>query len=226
MIEELLPAPVAARELFGEPPEGAGALLPQEEAVLVRSVAKRRREFAGTRSCARRALAVLGVPPTPILPGERGAPRWPTGIVGSMTHRQGYCAAAVAYGTDLLAIGIDAEPDEPLPRQVRDTVVLSAERGWAVPGAAGPDSGVAVCRDRLLFSAKESVYKAWFPLTGRPLGFRDALVEPVAAGASGEFRVRLLVPAPMVGGRPLPSFTGYWLVRDGLILTAVTVPPV
>jgi 4'-phosphopantetheinyl transferase EntD len=76
--------------------------------------------------------------------------------------------------------------------------------------------------DRLLFSAKESVYKAWFPLTRRWLGFDEAAVTINAA--NGTFSVRLLVQGPMLDGRRLTGFTGRWLARDGLILTAIAVP--
>ena len=74
--------------------------------------------------------------------------------------------------------------------------------------------------DRLLFSAKESVYKAWFPLARRWLGFADAdvTIDP----ADGTFEVRLLVPPPESAGLPA-RLHGRWIARDGLLLTAVTV---
>jgi 4'-phosphopantetheinyl transferase EntD len=75
--------------------------------------------------------------------------------------------------------------------------------------------------DTLLFSAKESVYKAWYPLTGKWLGFPDARVTIDAA--NGAFEARLRVPGPTVGGRVLTGFTGRWLARDGLLLTAVAL---
>jgi 4'-phosphopantetheinyl transferase EntD len=74
----------------------------------------------------------------------------------------------------------------------------------------------------MLFSAKESVYKAWFPLTQRWLGFEDAsiTIDP----AEGTFTARLLVAGPVLGDGPLTGFTGRWLVGDGLIITAIAVP--
>jgi 4'-phosphopantetheinyl transferase EntD len=126
MIEEILPATVASTEMFEDPPDVR--LFPEEEAVLARAVGKRRREFATARACARDALARLGLPPAPILPGERGAPRWPQGITGSITHCAGYRAAAVAWASSILTIGVDAEPDNVLPGGVLDAVSLPAER--------------------------------------------------------------------------------------------------
>lgn len=182
------------------------------------AVDKRRREFATARECARTALAELGVPPVPILRGERGSPVWPRGIVGSITHCAGYRAAAVAYAAQITTIGIDAEPNSPLPDDVIDTISLPAERSQLqLLATERPD----VCWDRLIFSAKESIYKAWFPLTRRWLGFEDAVVAINEAEAT--FDVRLLAPTPLASGFPLVNFTGRWLVSGGVIMTAVTV---
>ncbi|MGW2763450.1 4'-phosphopantetheinyl transferase family protein [Streptomyces sp. NPDC001275] len=224
MIEELLPDSVVAVEAYGDDGTDLTPLHPEEQAVVARAVDKRRREFAGVRACARVAMEKLGVPPRPVLPGERGAPRWPEGLAGSMTHCEGYRAAALVRATDLASLGIDAEPHAPLPEGVLSTIALPAEeRRLARLAALHP----GVHWDRLLFSAKESVYKAWFPLTGKWLEFDEADVEvSTAAGPAprGEFRARLLVPGPLVDGRRLGHFEGRWTVSQGLVVTAVTVP--
>jgi 4'-phosphopantetheinyl transferase EntD len=217
MIEDLLPAAVSAAEMFTDPPDVR--LFPEEEALLARAVEKRRREFATARACARIALARFGVPPGPILPGERGAPGWPPGIVGSITHCAGYRAAAVAAASDVATIGVDAEPDGVLPEGVLKAVSLPDERARLDDlASAAPGTNW----DRLLFCAKEATYKAWFPLARRWLGFEDAdiTIDPCA----GTFQVRLLVAAPTVGDQPLAGFTGRWLARDGLIVAAITMP--
>lgn len=217
MIDELLPQMVACAEAFEDPPDAV--LFPEEAALLVRAVDKRRREFTTGRHCARSALAALGVAPVPILPGERGAPQWPAGTVGSITHCAGYRAAAVAHAREVLTIGLDAEPNQLLPDEVLTMVSLPGERA-RLRDLAAAEPGT--CWDRLLFSAKESVYKAWFPLARRWLGFEDA--EITINAADGTFEARLLVAAPATGGFPLAGLSGRWLVRDGLILTAITVP--
>ena len=217
VIGEILPAGVSSAEAFADPRDAV--LFPEEAAILVRAVDKRRREFTTARHCARSALAGLGVPPVPILTGEQGAPQWPPGIVGSITHCAGYRAAAVARACDMLTIGLDAEPNDELPDGVLETVSSRGERarlGDLAPVTPG------ICCARLLFSAKESVYKAWFPLTGRWLGFEEADITIDAA--RGAFNARLLVPGPVVGSSPLTGFVGRWLVRNGLVLTAIAVP--
>jgi 4'-phosphopantetheinyl transferase EntD len=216
VIEEVLLAGVCAAEAFEDVPDVV--LFAEEEAAIARAVATRRREFATARQCARDALARLGLPPAPIVPGLRGAPGWPQGVVGSITHCQGYRAAAVALARDVITLGVDAEPDQPLPDGVLEVIALPQEAQWlprlaaAVPGPSW---------DRLLFSAKESVYKAWFPLARKWLDFKEA---EITIDPAGTFTARLLVPGPQAGGRQLEAFTGRWLARNGLLLTAIVVP--
>ncbi|GGW09992.1 4'-phosphopantetheinyl transferase [Streptomyces capoamus] len=224
MIEELLPESVVAVEARADDPLWDAPLHPVEEALVARAVAKRRREFAAVRGCARRAMEKLGVPPQPVLSGERGAPRWPDGLAGSMTHCDGYCAAALVRTADLVSLGIDAEPHGPLPEGVGASILLPAEASRLDALAA---RWPTVHWDRLLFSAKESVYKAWFPLTRQWLDFSEAdiTVRPDADGAPyGTLRAELLVPGPLVGGRRLQVFEGRWTVREGVVATSVVIP--
>jgi 4'-phosphopantetheinyl transferase EntD len=215
VLDEILPVEVAVAEAFGDPPEAV--LYPEEEPAVARAVDKRRREYTTGRYCARRALGRLGLPLVAIPTGPDRAPTWPPGVVGSITHCAGYRAAAVAHARHLAALGIDAEPHEPLPEGVLGLVALPTEQ-TRLAELARESPGVHW--DRLLFSAKESVYKAWYPLARRWLGFEEAelALEPAA------FTARLLVPGPEVGGRPLSTLAGRWLVRDGLVVTAIAVP--
>jgi enterobactin synthetase component D / holo-[acyl-carrier protein] synthase len=217
VIEELLPADVVCAEALEDPPDAT--LFPEEEPEVARAVEKRRREFVTGRWCARRALAKLGHPPVALPRGPKGEPRWPDGVVGAITHCEGYRAAAVAHRSLVRAVGVDAEPHAPLPDGVLDAISLPEERAWVARLAAErPD----VQWDRLLFSAKESVYKAWFPLARRWLGFEEASLHVDATGRA--FHARLLVPGPVVDGREITGFTGGWLVAGGLVLTAIAVP--
>jgi 4'-phosphopantetheinyl transferase EntD len=210
VIEELLPPPIAAVERYDDP---SVELHPEEEAVLGNAVDKRRREFSTARWCAREALRELGLPPVPILPGPKREPLWPSGVVGAITHCSGYRAAALAHASDFAAIGIDAEPHAPAPDGVLGAIALQSEQD-RMPGLRAADP--SICWDRLLFSAKESTYKAWFPVAQRWLGFEDA---DITLDPSGTFKVRILLPDPPVSG-----YTGQWLVRDGILLTTIAVP--
>src|SRR5215813_14270807 len=148
LIGALLPSAVAAAESTGSPASNPTELFPAEEAALRTAGPGRRAEFAAGRSCARAALAMLGVAAGPILVGPAGQPLWPAGVTGSITHCVGYRACAVARTTDVAAIGIDAEPDAALPAGLIEKVATGPERAWirrhagavpvADPTVAGP----------------------------------------------------------------------------------------
>jgi 4'-phosphopantetheinyl transferase EntD len=219
VIDELIPPPAVTAYLSDDPEAAFTELYPQEADAIARAVPKRRREYATVRLCARRALTRLGAPAGPPLAGRRGAPQWPAGVVGSMTHCDGYRAAAVAHSSAFAGLGIDAEPNGPLPEGVLEAVSLPGERvRLAELSAARPE----VSWDRLLFSAKEAVFKTWYPLTLRELGFDEAEIrfDPV----TGAFLAQLLVPGPRVGGRRLDVFHGRWLCRKDLVVTAIALP--
>jgi 4'-phosphopantetheinyl transferase EntD len=223
LLGHLVPASVAAVEAFADTD---GAPHPDEEPLVARAVDKRRREFVTTRACARTALRRWVAEPGPILAEAGGAPIWPGGFVGSLTHCAGYRAAAVGRAVDVAAIGIDAEPHEPLPPEVVGAVMSPAEQA-ALDRHRADRPGQHW--DRMLFSAKESTYKAWFPLTGRWLTFREAEVTftgaVIADGpfAGGSFTSRLLVPGPVVGGVRVSTFEGRWRVGRGFLVTAIVV---
>ncbi len=189
------------------------SLLPEEREAVGRAGEARQKEYATARHCARRALAELGMEPVAIERLANGAPAWPEGVFGSLTHCAGYRAAAVARtGSALRSIGIDAEPAARLrpgePRRIG--LPAQVERVEALI-----QDDPLIPWDRLLFSAKESLFKAWSPLTGLGLGLRQAQIEFSAEGFTMTFVEAIPEVATQVEWR------GRWLVADGLILTAV-----
>src|ERR687896_1732938 len=156
LIATLVPRSASA-ETFSDVPEST--MFSDEAAAVASAGAERRREFGTVRWCARTALRQLGVPAVPILPNGDRAPRWPVGVVGSMTHCVGYRAAAVARSAELRALGIDAEPHAALPDEALDLVLRAEERARLLALA---DSDPHLHWDRIAFCAKEAVYKAWF----------------------------------------------------------------
>jgi 4'-phosphopantetheinyl transferase EntD len=263
VIEHLLPAAVRSRAAYGDELDNA-PLYPEEAPAVARAVAKRRAEYAAGRACARAAIAALGGEPGPIpRDAERGAPVWPAGVVGSITHTDGYRAAAVARTGDILTLGIDAEPHGPLPEGVLDVILATPAERAALADLTARHP--AIHWDRLLFSAKETVYKAWYPYHRRMLGFNEAELlfgrdpdpepgpqptdesnprsaaepkpgpaarsngstAPAASAATfrGTYTARLLIPGPLLAEGIGPEvFSGRWIVRDGLAVTAIVVP--
>jgi len=192
-----------------------GSLHPAEAAQAARMGAMRRAEFALGRACARRALSQLGFEGKPLLRGEGRDPQWPPGVIGSLTHTDGFCAAAVARRGELLALGLDAESAPISPRAAR-RVLDDEERARIESLGAAKGCDFAT----LAFSAKESVFKALFPLSGRRLGFRDAAIE-IDPGAE-LFRVAL-----RAGGEgALPSgarIEGRYALTRNCVITSIVV---
>jgi 4'-phosphopantetheinyl transferase EntD len=220
LVSSVLPATsdgLAYSELYSDPP-GLHPL-PEEEALIAKSVAKRRNEFITVRHCARIALGELGVPPVPILKGDKGEPCWPDGVIGSLTHCTGYRGAVVGRSEAVRSVGIDAEPHDTLPHGVLDAVSLPEERS-EIP----EKMPTGLHWDRILFCAKEATYKAWFPLTKRWLGFEDAHItfEPESQTA-GTFVSRILIDPAALSGPPLAALQGRWSVDRGLVLTAIVL---
>jgi 4'-phosphopantetheinyl transferase EntD len=217
LLSDVLPDTVAAAEMYDDPPDLAP--LPEEEPLIAKSVAKRRNEFITVRYCARQALGEIGVPPVPILKGEKGEPCWPDGVVGSLTHCDGYRGAAVGRRESMRSVGIDAEPHGVLPHGVLDAISLPVERTEISALPAG------LHWDRILFCAKEATYKAWYPVTRRWLGFEDAHIvfDVDEGGAAGGFESSILIDPAALSGPPLTTMRGRWSVRDGLALTAIVL---
>lgn len=212
----LLPPRTVAAEAFGSGDEDWwNALLPAEARLVAGAGDKRRHDFAGVRVCARRALGALGFAPVPVLPGPRGEPRWPAGVVGSMTHCAGYRAAAVARPeAGLAGLGIDAEPHAPLSPDVLEMVASPAERAHLATLAGGRPW---VHWGRVLFCAKEAVFKAWYPLAHTELDFLEAEVAFQVDGDGCFGGVTAAVRRP----GPFAAVTGRWRVADGVIAIAV-----
>lgn len=211
----MLPSCVAWAERFDD--EDLVSPYAQEEAVIEGAGAERSRSFRTVRHCARLAMVDLGLPPAPVVPGLRGEPRWPAGVVGSMTHCAGYRCAALAPVTALCGLGIDAEPNRPVSPRFLGSVSLPQERAALARLAAGQPH---IPWGRLLFSAKEAVYKVWFPLMRRRLGFGEA---DVRFCPEGRFTARLLSAGLVVGERRITTLHGRWLVRDDLVVTAISL---
>ncbi len=208
MLTGLLPPGVVCVEATGAP--AAVPLVGDEVAAVARAVPARRAEYAAVRGCARDALEVLGYGRPPVPSAVDRSPVWPVGVVGALTHCDGYRAAAVARASRWAGVGIDAEPLDPLPPDVGPLVMSEDER------AALATLDPALCPDRVLFSAKESVYKVWSPLVRTWLGFEDVRVRLHADGA-----FTADVDRPGLG---VDVLHGRWATGAGLLVTALALP--
>ncbi len=144
------------------------ALLPEEARSITSRVLHLRRASGAARELGRELLARLGYAPCAIPKDKTGAPLWPAGIVGSFAHDGDLAVAAIAPRRAVDAVGIDIEPAEPLPRELRELVVTPRERRRL---NEDPFQG------RLLFAAKEAVYKAIAARDGLQLDYQDIDVD-------------------------------------------------
>jgi 4'-phosphopantetheinyl transferase EntD len=213
---DLLKVGLMAEEL----PRGASAepLLGEEEAALGAVSDRRRREFIAGRTCARRALIRLGVGVLPVVSGPHREPLWPKGVVGSISHCRWISAAVVGYaGKPALSIGIDVEEHRPLPIGAAHLVLNDHEQRWI--HRHGED---AVHWDTLLFSAKESMLKAWSPLVGSWPTFQQISValDPIASTFSVD-----IVGAQFRQKAEHLRCCGRFVVGTEMVRTVVTVHP-
>ncbi len=212
MFRTLLPESVIVIETRGA--IEVADLHPDEAACVQAAVLKRRREFSAGRACARRALAELGIADFPLLPDADRAPIWPPGIVGSISHCAGHVGAAVARRDTITGLGMDVEVANPLDETLVPRICTPEERARLerLPRRAHVDWHM------LVFSAKESVYKAYYPLTRSWLGFHD--VELVVDPDAEAFAATLIRPdAPAAA--EVRTFRGRYACNGEHIFTAV-----
>ena len=176
---------------------------------------KRQGDFRAGRHCAHVALSHLSYGHIPLLVGAGGAPEWPTGVVGSISHTEGYCGAVVGAASALQGIGFDVERITRAAYEIWDVCYTPAERAWLsrLPGVLWPTLGL------LVFSAKESLYKCQYPITRTWLDFTDV---QITVPENGVFHAELLRDA---GGafRKGQVFNGRYVLAQGLVGTGVVV---
>ncbi|HEY9432888.1 MAG TPA: 4'-phosphopantetheinyl transferase superfamily protein [Blastocatellia bacterium] len=213
MLQELLPASVAVAE--GEIASAVGELYPDEALAIRFAVEKRRREFQAGRAFARTALSALGWPPHSLPVKRDRTPAWPSGIVGSITHSDRYCAAAVARAAHVASIGIDIEETARFDTGMIRLICTEAEQSAleAVPAAEQQVLGTIV------FSAKESFFKCQYSVTKTFLDFRavEVRLDPPA----GEF---VVVPRTAEAMR-FPRMIGRYRAEPGTVCTAILLWP-
>ena len=153
-------------------------LLTEEAAQLhPRAVPARRESFRLGRSAAHAALASIGRDLGPILVGADRQPIWPEGVVGSISHTCGTAVALVAPAGSTDGVGVDIEEVRHAP-ELEGQVPRPEEFAW-LDELAPPDRERALFA---LFSAKESIFKAFFPATFSFFGFDAASLTPTASG--------------------------------------------
>lgn len=212
-----------ARPLFGadivvmasDPMGDQYQALPQELASFPNAADKRNRAFAAGRAAAHQAMQSLNVAVQPILFGPDRAPIWPKTVVGSISHCETSCLAAVARSNAYLSIGIDVEENTPLDADLIPTICTPAERAWLSMHSATQAGLLA----KLIFSAKECAYKCQYPFSKTVFDFDVFELTPDMD--TGQFDATFAQDiGPFTAGTML---SGRFAISDTLIVTAMSV---
>ena len=221
-VEKLLPGSVLVA--IATPDMWEHPVKPAEESAILSSVDKRKREYRAGRHCASKVLSQLGVENFPLLNDQQRAPIWPTSIVGSLTHCDNFCCVVATNKPDIISLGIDAEPLAALPNETTALICHNSE--LLSLQTTGLTEGYW---RKVIFSAKEAFYKAYFPLCRQYLDFLEAKVKIQPGKTSsqkfithGEFVIQLLTP-PHPALYNQQSFSGRYLITHSHILTAITL---
>lgn len=199
-----------------EPRAIRGGLLPAEEPVVAKAVAKRRLEYTAGRALARQALAAAGFEGAGgfvIAQDERRAPLWPQGFTGSIAHTRDRAVAAASSLDHFRALGLDVERDAPLSEGVARHVLTAEDEAMLERLPAG-ERGLA---GKLVFSAKECAYKCQYTRTRTYLGFDAMWVELDLSARAFVARFRREVGEFAEGA----ALRGRYAHGDGLVMTAV-----
>jgi len=219
MFASPFPSKVAFR-CFSEEQYPTIELHPEEEQYLgVKTVQVRKKHFRLGRAAAHQAILDLtGKPAGPILIGKRREPIWPTDLVGTISHSGVFACAAVAYKSFAMGIGYDIEfKKKTINPEISRLVCHGDEAAWVNSGSTVDEVDANL---RTIFCAKESIFKAFYPIEQVELTFKDVKLE--WDGEQSAFRGRLLRnasqqhPEGHLFSVPCQSSHGY--VRSSLLL--------
>jgi 4'-phosphopantetheinyl transferase EntD len=216
LLAELFEGEVAAYELRGT--ADPAFLLPEEARSCDVFRPKRLAEFAAGRLCARHALDALNIPGFAVCSNADRSPRWPDGVVGSITHTVGFCGAVAAVRGSIAAVGIDAELVARVTGDVRAYIFTPGERAALALLDADEQPRAAAAA----FSAKEALYKCQFAITRRWLDYPDVSIELAGGPARGTF---IAHPATSVGRNVLRAVSarGRYRFEGPLVVTGVSL---
>jgi len=194
-------------------------LHPEEEKISASfGSSKRRAEFSLGRYCAHRALSKFELESVPILrTAETREPYWPASVRGSITHSEGFAAAAVGMTKDVSGIGIDLESlSRVVDFNIRRHVCVDKEQEFMESLTAEQASRYL----RIIFSAKESIFKCFFPISQTYLSFQDAAI--IIDEKKFEFS---FVLSKACSGITSAGFqhSGRFSIKDDLLLTSVYI---
>lgn len=140
-------------------------------ATLQGAVLKRKAEFLASRWLVQQQLEQWGIANFLLRNAADRSPIWPPGIQASLSHSHGWVVMAATQAP--LCVGIDVEEvmTDKIARETAEMLMSPAEHAL-LTGLPLPFAQAAT----LLFSLKESVYKALWPQLHQPMEFHQAVL--------------------------------------------------
>lgn len=224
MIQQKFDFPEFARPLFSDrvamawsdPRAPMPRLMGDEVLAIDHVTAARAREFGAGRAAARAAMEMLGHVPRPVLQGEDRAPVWPTGLQGSISHTGRDCVAVVTDAPEIAALGLDLEPSTPLEPALWPEICTVAEMQWLA--SLGPTQRGHFAK--LIFCAKEAVYKAQYQISRTMLDFHAVALIIDLRGGRFSAEMNIDVPGFAAGD----FITGRFAILSTNFVAAVELP--
>jgi 4'-phosphopantetheinyl transferase EntD len=171
VLSVLFAGSVATAELRGVADQAS--LFHDELEVVAKVDPRRKRDFTAGRLCARRAMQLLGVPSVPLLVTPQRMPLWPDGVVGCISHTDGFCGAVAAHSQQFLSLGLDCERTLAVTRDLWRAITTQQE---LIQLLSMPPERAAI-HATIAFVAKEAFFKCQYPLTAQWLDFADVSVQ-------------------------------------------------
>ncbi len=197
-------------------------LVAAEEALIARAVDKRKREFRAGRHSAHSLFDRLNISCTELLKGQQREPAWPQDWVGSISHTDGFCGLVLAAKSRFQSIGFDVEQATPLKEEIFTMICRPEELDHiAALQLKSGQKFASVPFDKLVFSAKESVHKTYFPLNYHTLDFLDARIE--FEPEEQAFSAWIINPEP-TPKKPILKLKGRYCVDSERVATLITLP--
>ncbi|MEQ1674687.1 MAG: 4'-phosphopantetheinyl transferase superfamily protein [Candidatus Nitrotoga sp.] len=212
-MQKMLPAQISL--VKATPTMWCSRVFSEEETLIEHALEKRKREFRAGRNSAHRAIRQLGLKAEPIMSGQHREPVWPPGIVGSLSHTENYCIAACCRSNaGIRMLGVDVERNLPLGDDLWSYVHTPSETVLLKSRSDLPQ--------RIVFSAKESLFKCIYPFLGRYFGFHDVEL-------SLDQKTQRFDYAPTDAGKTkvprLDGFAGYYVFDEAHVLTVCCICP-
>jgi enterobactin synthetase component D len=185
---------------------------------IANAVQKRKAEFLAGRFCAKKVLNKLKVTNYAVLADKNRCPLWPEHIKGSITHNNNFAMAAITTKPSVLGIGIDIESiiSATVINNIVEEVLFDDEYSLLKRDLGTPEMLFS-----LIFSIKETFFKAAYPSTGYFFGF-DAIKIVSLDFESNRFELILCQNLSSFLKQGL-LFKGYFKVFGDQVLTMMLI---